>query len=150
MNNVKVLTQIDCRYLIEKDGSVYSLFGSRGLRKKPKKIKTQIDCRGYIRIAIFFDGGKKLSTRLHRLVANAFLGLDLFDKNLTVHHKDGNKTNNSIENLEIIDYKKHAKLSLEKQRKKEKHYFTKSEKEKLSKVGFTEWEDKRRNNEEGN
>lgn len=139
MKECRVLKQIDCRYLIDDSGNVFSLFGSRGLRKTPKKIKTRIEPKGYVCITVFFDGKRRFTTRLHRLVASAFLGLDLFDKNLNVHHKDQNKKNNHFSNLEILDKKIHNCQSLQETRKKEKHFFTKKEKEILTDQGWDEY-----------
>ncbi|MBL7790941.1 MAG: HNH endonuclease [Saprospiraceae bacterium] len=36
---------------------------------------------------------------VHRLVANAFLGLDLKNKSMVACHKDDNTENNNVENL---------------------------------------------------
>jgi hypothetical protein len=141
MSKLKVLTQVDCRYLISENGEVYSLFGSRGLRKKYKKLKTQIDDKGYVKVTVFLDSGKRFATRVHRLVASAFLNLNLYDKNLHVHHKDENKQNNHFNNLEIKHYTIHCKEALQKKRTTEKHFFTEQEKKKLSGIGFSEWEE---------
>lgn len=49
---------------------------------------------------------------LHRLVANAFIGK--IRTRMTVNHKDGNKLNNNLSNLEILSQaqnNEHAKIS---------------------------------------
>lgn len=48
-------------------------------------------------------------TLLHRLVVEKFLGRKLLQREV-VHHKDGNKSNNDISNLEIMTQAKHAKI----------------------------------------
>ena len=41
---------------------------------------------------------------VHRLMAAAFLGLDYDDKLSIVNHKDGDRLNNNLENLEVCDH----------------------------------------------
>lgn len=48
------------------------------------------------------DRGNKY--KIHRLLAGCFLG-DVTDKE--VHHKDGNRSNNSLSNLEILTLEEH-------------------------------------------
>jgi hypothetical protein len=59
--------------------------------KKTKRIMKQSNCNGYLRVNI---NGTRL---IHRLVAEAFLEKGNFD---IVHHKDNDKKNNRIDNLE--------------------------------------------------
>lgn len=80
--------------------------------KTGKFLKPQIS-RGYLTIQFYVSKGKPKKFRIHRLVARAFipnpLGL------LEVNHKDGNKTNNSVDNLEWVTAKEndqHAKTYL--------------------------------------
>jgi hypothetical protein len=53
--------------------------------------------KGYLRVNIYYDGLHKTHS-VHRLVLMAFKGLCV-EKN-QVNHRDGNKSNNHIENLE--------------------------------------------------
>lgn len=49
-------------------------------------------------------GNKRITKRVHKLVYSAFYGWewgDRYDKNHTIDHIDGNKTNNRIDNLDI-------------------------------------------------
>lgn len=54
---------------------------------------------GYFQASIYKDNGKRVNVLIHRLVLMAF---DPIDKFMQVNHKDGNKQNNNIENLEWV------------------------------------------------
>lgn len=63
---------------------------------------------GYFSV-ILRKGEKVKTTRIHRLVAEAFLpNPNNFSQ---VHHKDGNKQNNCVENLEWISTKEHHTIT---------------------------------------
>lgn len=70
---------------------------------KGKILKFQEDNCGYLRLRTKDKSGKKVSLKVHRVVAEAFI------PNPTrlpqVNHKDGNKQNNNVENLEWVDNK---------------------------------------------
>lgn len=55
--------------------------------------------------------GETKSIRLHRLVAEYFIGE--IPEGYQVHHKDGNKQNNSVENLEIVTAWEHRAKTAE-------------------------------------
>lgn len=66
--------------------------------------------KGYLKVS-FYQKGKWVKKRVNRLVAIAFL--DNPDNLPQVNHKDGNKENNSITNLEWCTNKEnsyHAKI----------------------------------------
>jgi hypothetical protein len=58
-----------------------------------------VGSRGYL-ICVLCKQGERKSVIVHRIVAMAFLGLPGSRKE--VNHKDGNKTNNRVENLEWV------------------------------------------------
>lgn len=69
---------------------------------KGKIRKPNVDRYGYVHVNLSKDGKVKNPT-IHRLVAFAFLKEHA--ENKFINHKDGNKSNNSIENLEWCSHK---------------------------------------------
>lgn len=64
----------------------------------------------YFTVNLFDYKGKMHTERIHILVARAFIGA--IPKGYHVHHKDGNKQNNIVSNLEIIHPSKHAQETI--------------------------------------
>jgi len=75
---------------------------------KEKILKGGIDTRGYRMVPLRNDKGRK-TILIHRIVAFAFL--DIVDGKNCVNHKDGNKTNNVLNNLEWCTQKENVKHS---------------------------------------
>ena len=86
-----VIDNKDTDYLIYSDGRVYSEKTNRFL--KPR------NCAGYLRVAIYTND-RIYQMSIHRLVATAFI--ENPKNKPEVNHKDGNKTNNSVQNLEWV------------------------------------------------
>lgn len=78
------------RYDISNDGYVRNRYTGRILRGAR-------DRDGY-RTVMLYNDGKKYTKKIHRLVAQYFLEPD--PERDQVNHKDGNKTNNHVSNLE--------------------------------------------------
>lgn len=89
-------------YFISYEGEIYSQRTQRLLNK----VATN---EGYERVFLRKEGSSK-QTLVHRLVAITWLGLDE-DSEQVVNHKDGNKGNNSVSNLEIISKKENVQHS---------------------------------------
>lgn len=88
-------------YFIDNDGNVFSnkLAGKSKIKRNFKQLKTKM-FNGYKIVQLYKDKECK-SCFIHRLVALTFLG-ESSSPDLVVNHKDGNKLNNTPENLEWI------------------------------------------------
>lgn len=79
-------------YAITEEGRVWG-------HKRKRFLSTKVDKDGYLRVTLFKDG-KATTVSVHRLVARAFLpnpnGL------AQVHHKNGIRTDASVENLQWV------------------------------------------------
>lgn len=81
------------KYHITECGKVISLIKNKELSPANHK--------GYLRVALF-ENGKRNYWSVHRLVATVYL--DNPDNKPCVNHKDGNKHNNDVSNLEWVTY----------------------------------------------
>lgn len=87
------------KYVCDEYGNIYSLYLSNNMSIffKVRKLRQFISATGYFCIDLKINGKKK-RYYAHRLIANAWYG---DNPSLVVNHKDGNKTNNRLENLEF-------------------------------------------------
>lgn len=78
-------------YIIYDDGNIFDI--------KNNKFKTQnVTYKGYMKVSLWIDNKYK-NKFVHRLVMETFCPIDNMN-NLQVNHKDGNKKNNHLSNLE--------------------------------------------------
>lgn len=83
-------------YLVTRDGRVLSTSSNwRGYGER--ELRPTLDGGGYYRVRMIANDGKRHSRRIHSLVAAAFLPPRPFGHE--VRHLDGDKSNNSIDNL---------------------------------------------------
>lgn len=66
-----------------------------------------INSRGYIEGKVWIDQHTQIRVKKHRWVTEIHLGRKLTPEE-DVHHKDGNKQNNDISNLEVIAHGAHS------------------------------------------
>ena len=91
-------------YEITRNGEIYSL-----KHNKRKLIKGYIDKYGYRRVLLHICGKRK-KYFVHRLVAMKYIENP---NNLPqVNHKDGNKLNNNVENLEWVTAKQNIQHAI--------------------------------------
>ena len=78
---------------------------------KTEELSLSKDNKGYLRVRLFCEDGKRRTFKVHRLVAEAFI--ENPKNKLYVNHKDGDKTNNIIENLEWVTASENVKHAYE-------------------------------------
>jgi len=108
---VKCVSGYNNQYLIYPNGKVYSKKqicwnGVKHWVKKGRYLKIQIAINGYKVVGLSKKGITKLEY-LHRLIAKSFIPNP--DNKKTVNHKDGNKLNNNLCNLEWATYSENTK-----------------------------------------
>ena len=99
----KDINGFEGRYQISNFGRVKSLGHNDRLNRRFKEIvlKQAINAGGYRCVRIYKDG-LNYTKKIHRLVSEAFI--PTVPGKTIINHKDGNKLNNSIENLEWCTY----------------------------------------------
>lgn len=94
---------MDSKLFVNREGQVYSTFS--GIILKP-----HLNQKGYQRLTVTINGIKKSPT-IHQLVALAFIPNP--DNKPQVNHKDGNKLNNHVDNLEWVTNEENRLHALE-------------------------------------
>ena len=95
-------------YIVREDGKIFSTH-NRGRAKYHQEIKQRMNSDGYMCITVGKTGNRTVAS-VHRLVAKAFIPNPL---NLPeVNHKDYNRTNNSVDNLEWCSHKENIDYTL--------------------------------------
>ena len=72
-------------------------------RLKGKKLSPNVGKNGYLSVQL--EGGNR--KYVHRLVAEAFIGFD--NVFLEVNHKNGIKSDNRLENIEVVTHSQNIK-----------------------------------------
>lgn len=88
-------------YLIDERGNVFSTESGRFI--------TPYEKRGYLRVRLS-KGGKRYDFGVHKLVAMTYLS-DSYADGLEVNHKDANKHNNHVSNLEWLTHEQNVQLA---------------------------------------
>lgn len=88
-------------YQVDTNGNVYS--------KNGNKLKYSINHNGYC-IVNFYHNNKRKGFSVHTLIAETFF--ENKENKTQVNHKDGNKQNNNIDNLEFITAKENIEHSI--------------------------------------
>lgn len=92
----RIITIKDIDYIVSSDGKIYST-NDCGRAKYHKEILQRLNADGYMQITVGKTGNRS-QYRVHRMVAEAFIPNP---NNLPeVNHKDNDRTNNCVDNLE--------------------------------------------------
>lgn len=123
------------RYEISKCGIVRNIKTGRVMVDKPCKV-------GYHRLWLSDKSNKRKGVSLHRLLAITFISGRTRWKN-EVNHIDGNKSNNSLDNLEWVDRKTnmaHAKNVLKVMSGRKRKDLRRRVMKDLKAIGYTNYE----------
>ena len=96
MAEERIITIKDVDYIVSSDGKVYSA-NNRGRAKYHQEILQRKNADGYMQITVGKTGNRS-QYRVHRMVAEAFI--PNLDKLPEINHKDNDRTNNRVDNLE--------------------------------------------------
>lgn len=109
----KEIKDLDSRYFISTEGRVLSL-----CLDGYKLMQPFVCGDGYYYVDLR-KNGKDIKCRIHRLVADAFI--DNPEDKPVVHHKDTNRKNNKVSNLEWLTDAEHAEVhrKINQERKKQ-------------------------------
>ena len=92
-------------------------------RKDNKNVLSGCIASGYRSVKLTFDNGKQQRFYVHRLVAQHFISNNDPKNKTFVNHKDGNKLNNKVDNLEWVSPREnnlHYYQQVQKQKKERK------------------------------
>ena len=92
-------------YEVSDRGRVRRIIG-KGNPHGLRLLRTPVTSHGYPKVDLF-GGGKRKTVAVHRLVAGVFLGQ--CPTGHDVNHRDCNKTNNHVSNLEYVTRSENAK-----------------------------------------
>lgn len=89
------------------DGYVFTVTDDGRIFHEDKELKRQ----EYSKTGYLYVGHKRRNYLVHRLVAKAFIDntLKFGDRSIHVHHKNGDKKDNRVENLQIMFMAEHQK-----------------------------------------
>lgn len=134
-----IINDIKTNYYVDTKGNIYSSnFSKNNVLKKRKicKVKNKKDKDNPYYIVHLSVNNNSYNILVHRLVAGAFLPNP--DNKPEVNHKDGNKSNNNVDNLEWCTSKEniiHAySMGLKKQNCGEKNHNAKIKKKEAKKI----------------
>jgi len=134
-------------YIISKDGIVIRITKNSGTCLG-KRIGIRLEGNGYLVLGLYSEGNRHPGTKFHRLMYETWK--NKIPKGLQINHKDGVKSNNDLENLEVVTAKENIQHAIrmglhstERQRKAvsevmtgEKHYGAKLTRKSVKEIRY--------------
>lgn len=101
MEFVKINEPNFSKYYINKNGQVAKIHNG-----KIKLLNDRLNAYGYKRVSMINDDGMRKDRLVHILLMKTFV--PNIDNKPIINHKDGDKTNNNLENLEWVTHKENT------------------------------------------
>ncbi len=99
-------------------GRVVNAKGNSKSKKRERILTQEITVFGYCRVRLFNSDGKAKHYAVHRLVAQEFIGNP---EGFEINHKNEIKTDNRVENLEIVTSKQNCNYGTRNERLSKKN-----------------------------
>lgn len=90
-------------YKVSDDGKIYG--------PKVGELKQRIDCDGYMKVTVGGMYRKRTAKRVHTIIARVFL--EDYQEGLEVNHKNFDRTDNRVENLEMMTHLDNIQYSVQ-------------------------------------
>lgn len=107
--------EFDKKYVADKEGNVYRIKDMVNGKLIVVKLNPYINRDGYVEYVLYDKYTKKKHIQGQRVVAGLYL--ERAPGKNEVNHKDGNRSNNKVENLEWVDHSENIKHSYDVVRK---------------------------------
>lgn len=104
------------KIIVDKNGNIYTTKKEKTRKngrldnRNGRKLKPGLDKDGYYKVSLT-NNNKRKTYFVHRLVARTYL--KQYNDNLQVNHKNGIKTDNNIDNIEMMTLQENIKHSIE-------------------------------------
>ena len=97
MEDYREIELLETQLRVYRDGTIWRLNKGNRWGYEWKIVKTVVTNKGYFSVKL-----TKKRVSLHRIVAYTYLGLDINDKKIQIDHKNRIRTDNRVENIEIV------------------------------------------------
>lgn len=108
--------EFDRRYVCDKNGQVYKIKGMKSGKTLAVTINPYLTRDNYVEYVLVDKFNRKKHINAHRIVAGLFL--KEVPGKFYVNHKDGNRQNNHVDNLEYVTHSENIKHSWDYLRKR--------------------------------
>lgn len=105
MAEERIINVVGVDYIVSSDGHIFST-KNVGRGKYHKEISQRKNADGYMDVTVG-PNHFRTTRKVHRLVAQAFLGPPP-DSSYEINHKDRNRSNNDVSNLEWVTHKENV------------------------------------------